>query len=883
MASSSTDIILDNNIKGNTYSQQQSPSTKDNILDKVKQEGQQADTNIWADYWYYKMGVNIIPADTKNKTTYESWSKWQNNSIPEELYSEWKNTNKFSNGMALIPGRVWRGSSKDKFLVFIDLDNQKAIDDVCDIFSCENLEYLSKYIIVEQHRDNRSKAHLYFYSNHEFKKKSSDAINFKDKIERNEIPGIEVKGLGEHGIAFCSPSVHEKGQRYEIIGTKEPQTCGKQVEDVLFQIYKKYDLSVDNNNGKIPIEKLFEVDTKIYEGHNRHEALLRVMESLIQRNKSILKPEQIKNLCYDWNQKHCQPPLDEKEFEKQWKDALNFIKKNHSSPCAIASTSSLITKKINDSPPIYYYADLNTKRIGRYKIKKVTNTDMGKIEEKKIPTNIIVDAIPKKIYLYESNPLLKSSPDRIKIVFESSICKDFEVGPYVDVEMIVKDLENKHLVLNSKNKTEALSCIINAYKEKNLVEVLDGITTEGYYLLDGKIKVVGSVQSITSDLDVEKGKKCAEFLDHLANNGWKNKNIFPTVLKWGIIAPFIFSVKYDSDKWIPWLLLYGRGQSGKTTLGKIVMHIWNLDERERSKGFTNIDSIPRFGHVISKDTYPIVMNEVGSLSTNNFLKYTPIIEAIKHSIENRVCRGKHIDKRYQEILALNPLILTSNHAPPNDGSFNRRLTSIHFPEEEKKDAEEQATFNKLLENNKRYLSVLGDFAASYILDNPSKLLDSNWNDLAEEILCHFYELVGAPKPDWIEYFEEQRDAIDESSEKTHFDLRAFLLNSINDVYARNKRFDHSDIEPSICSKLDYCLGKGLISFLSESKDHTIIITHDIMTRLRERNGIENLTSLKDVGSQIGFNSTSKYIDGKKMRVLEGKRDVLNNFIDPDMN
>ena len=74
------------------------------------------------------------------------------------------------------------------------------------------------------------------------------------------------------------------------------------------------------------------------------------------------------------------------------------------------------------------------------------------------------------------------------------------------------------------------------------------------------------------------------------------------------------------------------------------MHLWNLDERERSKGFTNIDSIPRFGHVISKDTYPIVMNEVGSLSTNNFGKYTPIIEAIKHSIENRVCRGKYIDK-----------------------------------------------------------------------------------------------------------------------------------------------------------------------------------------------------------------------------------------------
>ena len=189
------------------------------------------------------------------------------------------------------------------------------------------------------------------------------------------------------------------------------------------------------------------------------------------------------------------------------------------------------------------------------------------------------------------------------------------------------------------------------------------------------------------------------------------------------------------------------------------------------------------------------------------------------------------------------------------------------------------TFNKLLENNKRCLSVLSDFAASYILDNPSKLLDSNWNNLAEEILCHFYELVEYPKPDWIEYFEEQRDAIDESSEKTHFDLRAFLLNTINDAYARNKRFDHSEIEPKIYSKLHYCLTNNLISFLSESKDHTIIITQDIMTRLREKNGIENLTSLKDVGSQIGFKYTNKNINGKKMRVLEGRREVFNNFIE----
>ena len=28
--------------------------------------------NYFADFWYYKIGVNIIPADTKEKKTYEN-------------------------------------------------------------------------------------------------------------------------------------------------------------------------------------------------------------------------------------------------------------------------------------------------------------------------------------------------------------------------------------------------------------------------------------------------------------------------------------------------------------------------------------------------------------------------------------------------------------------------------------------------------------------------------------------------------------------------------------------------------------------------------------------------------------------------------------------
>jgi hypothetical protein len=50
-------------------------------------------------------------------------------------------------------------------------------------------------------------------------------------------------------------------------------------------------------------------DFIILEGHNRHEGLMRAMESLIARNMEILSLEQIKKISSDWNQIHCMSPF----------------------------------------------------------------------------------------------------------------------------------------------------------------------------------------------------------------------------------------------------------------------------------------------------------------------------------------------------------------------------------------------------------------------------------------------------------------------------------------------------------------------------------------------------------------------------------------------
>jgi hypothetical protein len=155
------------------------------------------DYNKWADYWRNQVGVNIIPADTKNKTTWTQWREWQDKPIPEEIHSNWKSDNAFSSGMAVIPGKVWhRQDKKDYYLIALDADKIEAITEICTRNgSTISLEEMARLTLVEQHADCFDRAHFYYYSPILFPQKTPDSVL-----------GLEVKGCGEHGIMFCSPS-----------------------------------------------------------------------------------------------------------------------------------------------------------------------------------------------------------------------------------------------------------------------------------------------------------------------------------------------------------------------------------------------------------------------------------------------------------------------------------------------------------------------------------------------------------------------------------------------------------------------------------------------------------------------------------------------------
>jgi hypothetical protein len=203
-------------------------------------------------------------------------------------YIQWKIEGAFLKGMAIIPGKVWhRPDKKGQYFTIIDLDRVIAIKELCiRIGKTISLDIIGQKFLVEQHKDNLEKAHVCFYSQIPFPQKSSDS-----KL------GMEVKGLGEHGIMYCSCSIHQNNPenmneyRYEISGIpKVPVTLSMKQSIELIQhidqICKKYGIDYLKKESKLSklktMIKTLTLDpmVKISEGE-RHLTLLSAADSLL--------------------------------------------------------------------------------------------------------------------------------------------------------------------------------------------------------------------------------------------------------------------------------------------------------------------------------------------------------------------------------------------------------------------------------------------------------------------------------------------------------------------------------------------------------------------------------------------------------------------------
>ena len=103
----------------------------------------------------------------------------------------------------------------------------------------------------------------------------------------------------------------------------------EELERTLDERLAKYGLSyldkAKNNKSDIPVEDMFKEGFKVYKGGNRQRYMLRMMERLIAINRATVPLPIIRKWCWEQNQIIFEVPLDEKEFNNKWKEAVRYI------------------------------------------------------------------------------------------------------------------------------------------------------------------------------------------------------------------------------------------------------------------------------------------------------------------------------------------------------------------------------------------------------------------------------------------------------------------------------------------------------------------------------------------------------------------------------
>lgn len=457
----------------------------------------------------------------------------------------------------------------------------------------------------------------------------------------------------------------------------------------------------------------------------------------------------------------------EKESKKLWKQLLRFVKRPRyeGTICSdIGSDEQVIIDPIQ-------------KKIKHVSVNIKNNRDMSK-------EKTIVEVYPKELTVYDSP--LEDEPRKFEVLWDTAL-KDrpFRKGPKL-MEELIMDLEEEGYVIGHRHVKDVLPAALNAYIREGLATIKTEIETPGFFY-DGKEQKILNIKYDIEKPPKEEIEQAISILEELA--GWfeGQETKLATVFKWGLVAPFIFARK-QLGSWIPWLYLYGKAQSGKTTMAMMVIYMWDKPTPDNSMNGGSFDTVARVGNRLSQSTFPLVINEpAGAFSR------VSVVEVLKSAVESTSCRGKYEGRSYRTIPSYAPVAFTANHYIPDDDALMRRLYLLTFTHNEAKakdvaDKFEDAFQIKSQTNCKfNAFKAITQVASQELMGEPD-MLDMDWKELANSLLIRIYSDVGKRPPEWLLGWSKSETMADLDEEHRE-DVRIFLLNEINRAFGRVQVMD----------------------------------------------------------------------------------------------
>lgn len=506
----------------------------------------------------------------------------------------------------------------------------------------------------------------------------------------------------------------------------------------------------------------------------------------------------------------------------------------------------------------------------------------------------IINAYPQKIIIHDS-PL-----DDIGRTFSISWTSQTSKTGFETKRQTIKEiesyLEDAGWVITPRRLRGCLAATIQIAVTYKLAEVKNEIDNPGVYW-DKNAEELKLINYETHEPTNEELNNALDVLESLGQFFKGHENKLSTGIKWGLMSFFNYSIKQAGGDWIPWLYLYGKAGSGKTTLGKIILFLWDMPNEDNDIGGSSFDTVARVGNRVSQFTLPILINE-----PEGALNKPSVSGMLKSCIENTTARGKYQGKAYRTIPSFSAGIITANQPLPAGDALHRRFLIIMFSHNEKKKGENKQNFDETFKINSPKFSILNrlkglsNYFIYEITKNPQIIKNMHWKEIANLLIGRAYLDCNRKAPDWIyDWYEEE--TLDNLDDEEREEIRLFFAEKITQAYNRKIQVWSEETGRPVQEDLDADL-KTTQDF--DSRTWTVLNQKLIpwMGLHRSKNGVEVYCTtgikkeLKDVtSSSYNLQSVAELLEWdyklvklpKVTRVMIVPYNAFLNFVFPDLS
>ena len=519
--------------------------------------------------------------------------------------------------------------------------------------------------------------------------------------------------------------------------------------------------------------------------------------------------------------------------------------------------------------------------------------DNGKKGERNLET--VINAYPQEVIIHDSPLDDIGRTFTIRWVSKTS-SRVFETNRKT-IKEIEQYLEEAGWVITPRRLKGTLAAVIQIAVKYKLAQMHNEIDNPGVYWdkTNEELKIIHLDVDEPSQDEVD---EALNVIDLLAPFFKGHETKLSTCLKWGLMSIFDYSIKQIGGKWMPWLYLYGKAGSGKTTLGEIILFIYDIPNEDNNLGGSSFDTVARVGSRVSQFTKPIMVSE-----PEGALNKPSIVGMLKTAIESTTARGRYQGKAYRTIPSFSCGIITANQGLPSGDALFRRFTSILFSHNEKKAADNKKEFDEIFKINSpkrsilNKLKALGNYFITEIKSNPELLLN-DWQETADLLVGRAYLDTGHDMPSWILDWHKT-ETLDDLDEEEIEEIRLFLIEKINRATQKvqvwseetGRPLNQQDLDTDFKTNDDFndrvwsVLNEKLIPWLDlhRGRDGTINVVCSSGIKKELKQITSSSYNLQSISELLGWEYKPILINGKTKRMMIVNYHDFLDFLYPKLD